>query len=285
MSARTSRRRRIAWILLANASIASIASMASITSIASSARADDETKARCASAYEQAQRSRKSGQLLASKELLLACTNPACSEFVRTDCDAWLAEVSRAMPTVVFSARTPSGADVLDVRVSIDGAPVMERLDGKAREVDPGEHLFVFEHAGSPTVEQRVLLKEGDKLRPISVTLTGAPEPLENKPSRAVPTSVYVFSVLGVVGLSGFAYFGASGLSQRHTLDACTPRCAPEDVDAAKRTFLFADASLGVGMVSLAIASVLFATAESKDAQLAIAPITGGLAASLGGSF
>src|SRR3954470_3608518 len=86
--------------------------------IAPAALADDP-KVKCANAYEQAQRTRKKGELRASQANLLVCTDPVCPAVLRDECLRWADEVERAMPTVVFAVRDPAGQDVTDVRVLV----------------------------------------------------------------------------------------------------------------------------------------------------------------------
>ena len=71
------------------------------------------------------------------------------------------------MPTVVLAARLPNGADEVDVRVLVDGKPLAQRLDGRAVELEPGDHLLSFQPgvAGAAPVEMRVVVREGEKGR------------------------------------------------------------------------------------------------------------------------
>jgi hypothetical protein len=270
--------------------------------IAPIARAEDP-KVKCANAYEQAQRTRKKGELRASHAHLLVCTNPVCPSVLRDECLRWMDEVERAMPTVVFAVRDPAGQDITDVRVLVDGVLLAGKVDGKAHEIDPGSHTLRFESEGSIAVEQTVVIREGDKLRTLSVTLSSAApnedEPKKKKklddasPSRPVPTSVYVLGAIGIVGLGGFTYFGLEGKREKSKLDECKPGCDPVDVDHDKRTFLYSDISLGVGVVALGVATVLYFTRPEGETSSGsttgvvpgIAKADGGYAATLVGRF
>jgi hypothetical protein len=66
------------------------------------------------------------------------------------------------MPSVVLSARTADGRDVTNVKVSVDGQLLVARLEGKAIEINPGVHAFVFEADDFPAVEQKLVIKTGD---------------------------------------------------------------------------------------------------------------------------
>ncbi|WP_437321676.1 hypothetical protein [Sorangium sp. So ce385] len=146
-------------------------------------------KRACAAAYERAQGLRRDGKLLAAREALIACSQPTCPAAAVADCGPWLAEVEKSLPTVVIAARDAHGRERLDVRVLVDGRPLAAALDGKALPVDPGPHTFRYEPASGPAVEERVLIREGEKNRPITVTLgassAGAPA---SPPPPAAPT-------------------------------------------------------------------------------------------------
>jgi hypothetical protein len=55
--------------------------------------------------------------------------------------------------------------------MTIDGRPFVERLDGTAVAVDPGEHQFMFEAAGLAPERRTFVLHEGDKDRHERVVL------------------------------------------------------------------------------------------------------------------
>ena len=90
----------------------------------------------CFSAAEQAQPLMKQRKLRAARRYLQVCAREECPRAARTDCRNWLADVTRAEPTLVFVAREerPDGESsaVEDVRVSVDGEVIVPaRLDGR----------------------------------------------------------------------------------------------------------------------------------------------------------
>src|SRR5580698_10702647 len=99
------------------------------------ARAADPTKQECVEANDAAQDLRQSGKLRQAREKLAICASASCPSVVRDDCMQRLAELDSAMPQVVFSARDASGNDLVDVKVTIDGAPLVDRLDGSSVKV------------------------------------------------------------------------------------------------------------------------------------------------------
>jgi hypothetical protein len=70
-------------------------------------------------------------------------------------------------------AKNAAGSDLVDVKVTVDGAPLATKLDGLAVDVDPGAHTFAFE-APDGRVEQKVVITEGGKAQRVSVAF-GAP--------------------------------------------------------------------------------------------------------------
>lgn len=243
-----------------------------------------DPKVRCATAYEQAQRTRKEGQLLASREHLLVCADEACPAILRSECVKWLGEVELATPTVIVVAEDATGAEIVDVAVSIDGEKVLDRLDGRALPVDPGVHVFRLERASGEVVEQKVLVREGEKRRPVSVKLPTIARKTSAHPSRPIPTATWVLGGAGIVGLGAFAAFQVAGRSDKSELEACTPRCDPRDVDSVRRTFVYGDIALGVGLAALAGAAIVWIAQPSAPPSprvgATVVPTTGG--ASLG---
>lgn len=242
---------------------------------ASQAKSDEATaedKRACISSHEKSQVSRHDGKLKEARELLLTCSRDMCPSVVRKDCSQWLDEVEEALPTVVVEGRGKKGEDVVEMKVYCDDKLLTEKLDGRALAVDPGPHVFRYELAGTKPRQESVLVREGQKNRKLSVDF--GPKPTGGTPGsagagdsekdlkRPVPATVYIFGGLGLAALGASAVFGVTGMSKRNDLDsrACKPACPQEDVDAAKRNFLIGDIALGVGVVSLGVATVIYFT-------------------------
>jgi hypothetical protein len=191
---------------------------------------------------------------------------------------------------VVVSALDPAGQDAADVRVTMDGAPFLPRLDGRAIPVDPGEHRFRFEREGSPPVEETAILREGEQRRMLAVRF--APVQKEERRSTGLGGAMIASIVLGGVALAGgglFAYFGTTALSERDNLRAtCAPGCKPAQVDAVRNREIAANVSLGVGLGAGATAVVLLVVrpGEAKRAaRLELVPMEGGGALRIRGAF
>src|SRR5262249_35056857 len=108
---------------------------------AQAARGDD-AKEVCASASERAQQLRDDGKLRAAREQLVACAQRRCPSVIQGFCERLLSEVESDLPSVVVTARDAQGRDLEDVRVTVDGTPLVEHLGGTALWVDPGAHTF-----------------------------------------------------------------------------------------------------------------------------------------------
>jgi hypothetical protein len=252
------------------------------------ASAQDAKKAACAAAYEQSQELRVGGKLLKSKEALTVCADEACPAFVRTDCAQWLTEVTRDLPTVVFSVKDEKGEDATAVRVTVDGEPFLTELDGSSVSIDPGKHVFQFEIDGAPPVKKEIEVRQAEKDRAINVSF--APRAAEAAPAvspygdvpkdeekkepvsttgKAGPLRPYAFVAggVGVAGVAGFIILGAMGRSKQSDLDAsCGPThsCNQSDVDAIKTKYLLADVSLGLGIAGLGAGVALFFLSQPK---------------------
>ncbi len=219
----------------------------------------------------QAQVARKENKLIAARAALLQCSRLACPAVVRSDCGDWLTDVTRRMPTVVLAAHSKNG-DEASVRVSMDDRPFVDRLDGTALEVDPGAHTFVFSLGSREPVVQKVIIREGEKDRTISVqfdpvvtTQSIAAPPPPDAPVdqyRPVPWEVFALAGVSVVGVGVFAGFGLAGTSSRNALQtSCAPFCSPSEANSVQTKFLIADISLG-GAIAAAGTSLVILVAR-----------------------
>ncbi len=257
-------------MLLRSIRIASFASVVVLASVAPrDAHADAPTKTECIDAYTSGQQLKKKGQFRAARERLLMCSRDPCPSGLQADCNEWLSEVQRLQPSFVVTARDRSGADRTDVRVIVDGTEVADRLDGRAIEIDPGQHLVRLEAADSWVVEESLIAREGEKARPLMVTLrpkhrdeqvTPSPSPApppehERKDASWAP---WLSGGVAVVALGVFTGFGIAGISQRSDLLAsCNNSCSAADKDSVDQKFLVADLALGVAAIATAATVIL----------------------------
>ena len=232
---------------------------------------DAESASACVRAYEGAQLARRAERLLDARRDLRLCGGEACPGAVQRDCVDWLAQTEAGIPTIVLEAKTDAGP-VFDVTASLDGKPVAAALDGRPIEVDPGLHRVTFEHGGR-TLDQRIILREGEKNRPVvadwttpSRTFGRIGETLSVRVERPVPVGVYVSAGVALLGFADFAIAAALGDSLKNQLAAseCAPFCPRAETDALRTRYWVADVGLGVGLAELATGVFLFVTRPER---------------------
>ncbi len=270
---------------------------------AAAARADD--KQACSDAYEKAQELRADGELRRAYEQLLICSQPACPDFVNSDCTKWMSDVSGALPSIVVAVRDHDGRDLTDVRVEMDGALLVEKLDGNGIPVDPGPHKLHVSAPGILPADRDVLVSQGEKNRVVQIVVDAAPVPVAAAPPAPKPepasgggvdrkTLGYLLGGLGVVGLGSFTFFAVQGKSSEHTLEkTCKPNCSGDQVSSVRSKYVVADISLGVGLAALGVGAWLVffddsaAPQPEKSARLAVGvrAVAQGAGAFVGGSF
>jgi hypothetical protein len=266
--------------LKTNAAIAVGVVLATFT-LAPDVAAAPPTKAECASAYEQGQRSKRLGRFRTARAQLLVCARDPCPKVLQDECLPWLQEIEKLTPSVVFSAISPEGSDTTSVRVAIDGETTLDHLDGKSVDVDPGVHTFRFESASGAVVEERLLVREGEKSRAVSARFAAPEAPSAVAPTRSppetplrapVPGIAYAFGAIGLGSLGAFSYFGLRGIAAQDQLDQCRPACSPAEIRATRQDYIVADVFLGVSTFALGAALYVILTRPSLAPLAAIRP-------------
>jgi len=248
----------------------------------SDAWAAGDDKKRCLDASDQGQLARDEGKYRLAREDFTACARESCPAPVRRDCLRWLSDLESQTPTVVVSAKDGKGNDLVEVQVQVDGAPLVSRLDGKPMAVDPGEHVFHSETPGFAPVDERVVVHAGEKSRVLTVQFTErnppaafvGPSPSQAPESAArsrggPPIFAWVLAGVALAAFGSEAYFGVTGVSQRSedlAAGGCAPNCSDSEKNDIQTKFLVADVSLGVGVVSAAVATYLFLSSHGSSA-------------------
>jgi hypothetical protein len=244
------------------------------------ARADVKA---CLDAAGEGQKLRDSGAYRRARERFIACAAEECPGEVRKGCVGWLGELDKLMPTVVFGA-SAHGEEVSDVRVTVDGEVVAERIDGKPVVLDPGEHHIRFERAGKIGVDQTTVVLAGEKDRrltarfgpeppppptpspaaaPTAAAPAVAPGPARSHaalepPAESQPATAYALGALGLAALAAGAVLDISGytfLQQCKSDPSCTG--SHERAEVAWR-FVTGDILLGSGLLAGAAAWLLW---------------------------
>jgi hypothetical protein len=265
------------------------------------ARADNAPT--CGEAFDDSQVKRDDGKLLEARQLLRICGGSSCLPTQQSLCSQWLADVETRVPSVVLVAKDRAGRDLADVKVTLDGAPIATRLDGRAFDVDPGLHKFVFELVSGVKAETTAVANERSKGIVVSVTLdAGGAEPVPGAPSgpatntgdgavlvppsgprsangSGLRTAGIVVGATGIVGLVVGAVFGVDALSTK------SAHCSGDlcDDGASSRAYGQATAStvgFVAGGVLLAGGVTLWVLAPKSGASkpamgFAVVPATG----------
>jgi hypothetical protein len=264
----------------------------------------EDAKLACIASFEEAQRERNAGHYLASRAALIQCSEPQCGDVLASECTRMYADVESATPSVVFSAHDAArNADRSDVAVTMNGKPLLERLDGKPLPVDPGQYELVFSAPGVASVKLPVVIRTGEKYRVINVVFPAPETPASTlRPTPAavqvttpegspeVPVLSYVLGGVGVAGIGAFVALRLIGSSDFDKMKGdCAPGCEEADVDNLKLKYLLSNVALGVGVASLGTAIVLYAVApnepEDPSASLALVPTADGSRLVLDGRF
>lgn len=270
------------------------------------ASAADPTTADCLGANEHAITLRAQNKLREARSQLLVCAAETCPTDIRNECARRVGEVNASMPTLVFEAKDAAGNDLSAVRVTMDGHPLVERLEGTALSIDPGEHKFSFETSGQPTVAKQFVIRAGEKDRreritfgasapfePTSsatTTFNPASQPVDRSEAEAAPRSTqrilgWSGVGLGAVGVALGVVFTAQKSSKDSDADAICPTgkgCSAGDnarirslTDEANTKGTLAAVSFVAGGLLVAGGLVAVFTAPDKSRAVSIAPAIG----------
>jgi hypothetical protein len=197
------------------------------------------------------------------------------------DCTDWMAQVEAAIPTIVFDVKDGKGNDLSAVKVTMDGQPFADKLDGSALPVDPGEHRFTFDDAdGFAHSEKTIVIYEGVKDRHESLVLgapSGATAPAAaTSPAVARPsdgsTQRTIGLLLGGVGVVGLGLGTVLGIWAKTAWDGSHDQCqggcnALTDANVSTVAFI-------AGGVLLAAGAVVYFT--SPHIEVGVAPSASG---------
>lgn len=276
----------------------------SLFAVCADVRAD--SKQECAAAYEKTQALRDEAKLIDARIQAVACSSSTCSDYVITDCARWLTELDAILPTVVFTAVDGAGAETTAVRVTVDGQVVSEKLDGKAVPMDPGEHTVLFESAGAAVIQQKVLIRQGEKNRLLAASFKKAPPEGPVGPAGSSWNGYRIGAIAaGVVGLAGIGVGAAFGVTASSQWDEARADCQDKDpnkpcgtkgIALGKEAFTsatFSTTGFVVGGVGLAAGALLLILAPKSGPAakgktgLRVTPVIGqhGLGTIVEGSF
>jgi hypothetical protein len=227
----------------------------------------------CASAFEEAQRLKKKGRLVAASDQATACAAATCPSEIVGECTKLRESIDEALPTIVVAAEH-DGQDVAAAKLLIDGRVVAERLDGLPKRLDPGNHVIrvVPDAPELAPRETTITVRSGERNRRVEL---GWQQPMQGEASSIgfVPAAV-AFALGGagiVVGATTgiLALTGNSDLEERCSSVSSCPADAEEDIDRVNTLAVVSTTGFVVGGIGIATGIVLAAVAASQDDQQA----------------
>jgi hypothetical protein len=266
----------------------------------SPARADDDEKGQCIAASEQGQVLRNANSYSSARHAFERCAQESCPDILRQRCVTWLNELNERFPSVIVAARDERGNDIVPVRVLVDGTVLTESADAAALSVEPGQHVFRYEHPGTEPFEEHVVILPGEKGRRLIATLRPLPKVVTVQPlvepapaSRSWQALGWGFAGLGALAFASEAYFGISGSVERSndlSTTGCAPRCSSGQTQSVQTKFIIADTSLAIGVVSAGAALYFLLKHPERPPASAVVtvdvvPQAGGVVATMGGRW
>jgi hypothetical protein len=127
-------------------------------------------------AYKAGQEQEKAGHLRAARDSFQTCAQVTSCTGLAPKCGVKYSELASQMPSVVPVVTDEAGSPRVDVQVKVDGETLCSQLDGKGLPVEPGVHEFSFSTERGVFATQKVMIVEGQRNRPITVSMrpTGA---------------------------------------------------------------------------------------------------------------
>lgn len=242
------------------------------------AQSQDDERLVCAQAAEAGQELRDKGRLLDALAQFQRCARDSCPSVITGDCVRFATQTDALLPSAVFRVIDEQGRDLTAVTVSVDGKVVTRTVGGRAYAVDPGPHQVRFEIEGRPPISAKFVAVEGEKARPVQVTLhdpRGVSATKDEPPGLGgPPVASWILGGVGVASLGGFAYFGLNAKSEHDDLEATcglSATCSDDQVDGFRRKAVVADVLLGVSVASLAAAGVVWAVSEEPSREVSSA--------------
>jgi hypothetical protein len=224
--------------------------LAALLLVSNSHVASAMTTEACIDAHVDAQKRRAESKLLEARDALAQCGSAECPGVLRSECGAWLTEVSRQIPSVVPVVVTQGGADISSATLLLDGTS-RSIPPGASTEVDPGPHTLKVVADGFQVATVPFTANVGGRDRRLEVTLV----PIQR------PAPVWPYFALGggvALGVGAFAGLGALARSDEKELASCKPNCTDGEIDKVSREYLAANVGLAFAAASLAGAGAYF---------------------------
>ncbi len=259
------------------------------------AHADGTTS--CTDASSQGQIQRDAHKFVEARNQFILCAKKECPGVVRKDCTTWLEQVQASLPTVVPIATDEAGNTLANVKVLMDGKLLVEKIDGRAVEVNPGTYAFTFEAPDGTRAEKQVVVAEGEKDKRITATVAKPPEvsalaapapapapaPAAPAPAPVVLTETssgpwktigIVTGAVGVVGIGLGSVFGVMASSKKGSAGCNSNSQCPNQGDVNTLSDAQSNGNVATGLfiagsILTAGGIMIFALAPSSAVQVA----------------
>jgi hypothetical protein len=240
---------------------------------AAAATTDTSTAAvgRCVADHESARLQRVREQWLEARDAMTRCSDDGCPLAIRSDCRAWLDELTRMLPTVLIVVERDDESSQ-PLTLELDGQPLVLPEPLGPIELLPGSHHLRATLPPFAPIDREIVLARGVKNQLVRIrfaaeqpaAVSEAPPPARTheppRSSRPIPPLAYLFGggALLAFGTSG-VLLGSALSSLSSARDTCAPSCAPSQRESIDARLLAADVVGGAGVVlaGLALATIL----------------------------
>jgi hypothetical protein len=261
----------------------------------SAARTDDtapsETSTaaveRCVVDHEAARLRRVQEQWLAAREAMQRCADARCPLALRSDCSAWLDELTALMPSLLIVVERDDDRSE-PLRLELDGQALDLPEPLGPIEVLPGRHRLRAELPPYPLIEREIVVEKGEKnqvvrlrfVRAAPPSFPSAPRPPQSQSqssrSRPIPALSYWFGGGALLAFAGSGVLLGSALSSLAAArDSCSPGCEPGVRDSIDARLLAADVVGGAGVVLGGLALYTFLSRPVVDSRATLRPSLG----------
>jgi hypothetical protein len=200
----------------------------------------------CLDAADKGQDLRSAGKLDEARAMFLVCAKPTCNRVVRSDCARWIEEIDKEKAA----------------RAEVEGKEKADKREQKPSSVPP---------VPAPSHARMTL----------AVTDAATSSPVGE--AATFPVAPVVLGGIGVISLAAFGYFQVQGWSRYASLEegcARTQSCTDADIEGTRSQFVASGAALGVSVVSLGVAALLYFTRGGSSSPLRLGVRPGGAAVS-----
>lgn len=227
---------------------------------------------RCVADHESARLARVREDWLEARNAMTRCSNDACPLALRSDCRAWLDELTGLLPSLLIVIERDDDRSQ-PLQLELDGQPLSLPEPLGPIELLPGRHRLRATLSPHAPIEQEIVLEKGAKNQVVRVRFVREPEPARALPAApAAPTPVArssrpVPALSYWLGGGALLAFGTSGVllgsalsSRSSARETCAPNCSTSTRDSIDARLLAADVVGAAGIALTGAALFAFLT-------------------------